>query len=501
MKKRTLQWGTSGDAVLLMSVKFVTIVLGFAITRLLSQYLSVYDYGTYSQVMLLVSTVNTLTILGMIDGVNFFYCSVEDPKKRESYITTIFALQCIVSAAAGAVEMILCRQICGYFDNPELGGLLIFSAVLPLLINLLSMFQVLLVAVGKARMLAVRNLLVSLIRLGAVLVVVTSVQNVAIVLMTTLILDCAQIIFFAWILWKNNCRMHIRSVDFGLFKRIVSYCAPMGVFTAVSALNRDCDKYLISLMTDTETLAIYVNASKVLPFDVIMTAFCTVLVPVITRSVAEKRYEKAGGLYKLFLEISYISTAVLCCASLAAAPQLMELLYSAKYLGGLSVFCIYILVDLLRFSNITLVLAAAGKTKKLMIFSVGSLLINIILNVLLYRLMGVPGPAVATLVTTLGLGLVILGSGAKELHTGLGALFDIKFLLRFAAESLVLTLLLRCGQQWLAAKGVHYFAILVLVAGVYGGVMLLLHGKRLLCALKQVNTLSSRDGGASEQTA
>lgn len=487
MKCNKLQWGTSGDAILLMLIKMVTILLGFAVTRLLSQFLSVKDYGTYSQVMLIVSTVNTLTILGMIDGTNFFFCCEKDPQKREAYISTIFALQSIIGIAAGVVVMLLSGQICVYFDNPDVAELLFFSAALPLPINLISMIQVLLVSTGKAKMLAARNLIVSLLRLAAVIFVVSVVKNVAVVLATTLTLDVMQLAFFGWVLNNADCRIRIKAVSFQLVGRIFQYCAPMGVFTAISALNRDCDKYLIGLMTDTEILAVYTNASKVLPFDIIMNSFCTVLVPQITKRVGEGDKAMAKTLYRLFLEISYISTAVLCCAALAAAPQLMELLYSSKYLGGEVIFCIYILVDLLRFTNITMILAAAGKTKKLMFFSVCALGANVILNVLLFFALGITGPAIATLITTFGLGMAILYSGAKELNTTVRELFDGKYLLIFAAESFAALALFSRIRQWLAGLGLHYILVLLLVCGAYGLLMLLLHGKRLLRALKAVN--------------
>ena len=49
--------GVSFDAILLTFIKLITTALGLATTRLLSEHLSVYDYGTYSQVLLIVSTV------------------------------------------------------------------------------------------------------------------------------------------------------------------------------------------------------------------------------------------------------------------------------------------------------------------------------------------------------------------------------------------------------------------------------------------------------------
>lgn len=481
--------GTSGDAFLLTFIKLVTIALSFVVTRLLSQFLSKHDYGTYSQILLIVSTVTSVTILGMADGVNYFYCSRQEEK--EAYVSTIYTLQCMISTFAGAAVLVLTRPICLYFDNPDVKKLLIFGASLPLLQNLLSMTQVLLVSIGKARMLAVRNLLVSLVRLAAVIVVILFVKDVALILLATLIMDVGQMLFFAIILRKNGCQIHLKSTNFKLFRTIFGYCAPMAVFTLLNTLNRDCDKYLIGLMTDTETLATYSNASKVLPFDLIAASFMTVLLPQITRYIASESYETARKLYRAFLEITYISTTILCCAVLAAAPQTVELLYSEKYLAGVPVFCIYVLVDLLRFTNITLILSAAGKTKKLMLLSFGALMTNAVLNIVLFWLFGVIGPAIATLATSALLGVLMLRTSAKELHGTLSDFFDWKYLLPFMAGAAGLAAALWFAQELLAGK-LPYWLLLAIVAGSYAALMGALCFKRFLRAIRQVNLLSKQ---------
>ena len=269
----------------------------------------------------------------------------------------------------------------------------------------------------------------------------------------------------------------------------------MAVFTVISTLNRDLDKYLVGMVTDTQTLAVYTNASKVLPFDIIMTSFTTVLIPEITRRVAAGKRAEAAGLYKAFLEFTYIATGILCCAAIASAPQLMQLLYSEKYLSGLTIFILYILVDLLRFTNITLVLAVAGKTRSLMFLSFGTLAANAVGNVVLYWLMGLSGPALATLLVTFVTGVVILALSARVLDTNLARLFDLKCLAIFAVTSVALTLGLYYFQTWLAGTGMNYVLVLVITSGIYGLVMALLYGKRLLRALKNVNKVTKREDG------
>ncbi|MBR5452464.1 MAG: polysaccharide biosynthesis protein [Clostridia bacterium] len=479
--------GRSVNAVLLTSVKLVTIVIGFIVTRLLSEYLSVYDYGTYSQILLIVSTVSSVTILGMVDGANYFYCSEPDVEKRESYISTIFALQSIVGTVAGAIVICLCGPISSYFYNPDVKKLIVFAAVLPLMQNFLSIVQVLLVSVGRAKMLAGRNLLISLIRLGVVFVVIHVFNNIVLILACTLILDLAQILFFGYVLHIGGCRVRLKRIRFTLVREIARYCAPMAIYIAVSALNHDIDKYLIAIVTDTETLAVYSNAAKLLPFDIITSSFCTVLIPEITRLVSSKRKSEAAGLYKMFLEIAYMSTTILCGAALACAPQLLKLLYSNKYESGLAVFCIYIVVDLLKFTNITLVMSASGKTKRLMLISICCLVLNGLLNPLLYKLIGIVGPAVATLVTTAILGAAILFCGARELDSRVTRLFDIKFLAVFFLENVVVLFLLSLLRMHLADVKFHYFATIILIGGLYCGILLLFNGRRAIRLLKNVN--------------
>lgn len=487
MKGLYLRNGVSADALLLILIKLVTSVLGFAVTRLLSQYLTVYDYGTYSQILMIVSAVSSLTIFGMMDSINFFYSVSADTKERENIVAAMFTMQCVISAVAGVVVLALSAPLCAYFDNPNIRRLLLFAIALPMLQNLINMMQVLMISVGKAKLLAVRNFVVSAIRLLVVLAIVVSIRNVVVILLTSVLLDIGQIAVFCLVLKRNGFTVRLGRLSRDYVGRIIRYCAPMATFIIMNNLNRDMDKYLIARLTDTETLAMYANASKLLPFEIVISSFSAVLLPKITQAIVTREHAKATKLYRVFLEISYVSTAIMCCAALSASPQLMVLLYTKKYLGGLSIFRVYILVDLLRFTNITMVLAAAGKTRKLMVFSIASLMLNAVLNIVLFRLFGMEGPAIATLTTTLVLGICIMSAGAKELETRIWQLFDGKFALLFLAENALLMFAMHKVQRWLDVKNVHYMAILAIVCGTYGVIMLLLNGKRLLRALKQVD--------------
>ena len=479
--------GASADSIILIFVRLVTTALSFVMTRLLSQHLSVLEYGTYSQVMLLISTISSLTILGMMDGVNFFFCKEKDEKKRDAYLATIFSFQYIVSIVAAIIVFALTIPICNYFDNADLKKLIIFAAVLPLLQNLISLLQILFVAVGKAKALAVRNLVFSFLRLIAILIVCYVTYNIATLFLCTILMDVAQIVYFRVILIKNGCKLNLLKSDFKFLKEIIYYCVPMAMATIVNSLNRDCDKYIISAFTDTETLAIYSNASRLLPFDIIMTAFCTVLLPYVTKFIAEKRFDDAQKLYKAFLEITYISTTILACGVICAAPEVMQLLYTQKYLSGVNVFVIYIIVDIVRFLGITLILSASGKTKYIMFISVGSLALNFVLNITFYLLFGVVGPAIATLMVTIISGLVMSIVGFKAINSSIIKMYDFKYLLIFIFEILLGMGAMLILRNVLLRLNLSYIFVLLIVCCIFVSVIFALNIKRFFRNLSVIN--------------
>ena len=479
--------GSSGDALLLTAVKLMTMLLSLVTTRLLSQYLTTYDYGTYSQVLLISSTIASITILGMMDGMNFFFCSEKDTERREAYVATIYLMQLALGVIMGAAVML---PICAYMDNPELKKLMLFAAILPTLQNLIYISQVLLISVGKAKVLALRNLVISVLKLAAIIIVVHFVKDIALILIVSVLLDAFQLLIFYFILRRNGCLIRFTKADLRLILPILRYCVPMAVFVMLNTLNRDCDKYVIAAFTDTETLAVYTNASKALPIDIVMSSFITILLPVITRGISEKRNSETIEVYRLFLEISYISTAVLGGCILVSAPEFVSLLYSDKYLGGLSVFCIYILIDMVKFMSITLLLTAAGKTRILMFISLGAILSNIGLNILFYKLMGLIGPAIATLAVTFAAGILILYFSAKELDGRIRELFDLRFLIKFFAVLTAAVFLFGYIRILLEKLEMNSYLILAVCSACCLTVTASLFLKRLMRNMKRINGLS-----------
>ncbi len=479
--------GASGDSFFLIFVRLVTMLLSLVMTRLLSQKLSILDYGTYSQIMLIVSTIASMTILGMMDGMNFFYCKERTEERKSSYVSTIFFLQFVINFLTSIVILACAIPISKYFGNNAIKSLIWFAALLPVLQNTLALLQVLFIAIGKAKIIALRNVIVSCLKLFFVFISLYKFDSIVAILGFQIVLEIVQVVYFYMILKKNNCLISFLKIDFGIIKEILKYCVPMAMFTVVSSMTRDCDKYIISFFTNTETLAVYTNASKMLPFDIIMTSFCTILIPYITKYIAEKKFKEVENLYKVFLEITYISTSILAVGALCVAPELIELLYTSKYISGLNVFSVYILVDIFRFLSITLILSASGKTKTIMYTSIVSLLLNIVLNVPFYFAFGIVGPALATLIVTMVNGFIVLSVSAREIKSKVLKMFDLKYLIIFLIETLSCAVIAYLLKKAMIYIGFNNIVVLFAIYGLYIIMLASLNLKRLLKDMNLIN--------------
>ena len=479
--------GAALNSMLLTLVQVVTTVLGIIVTKLLSVHFSLEDYGTYSQALLITSTVTSISILGLTNATNYYYNRTEDTIYRKKYISTIFSIQYLVGVVSAIFLIVFRSAIAEAFGNGRLKNVILVVAFTPLLTNLIAMYQNLFVSIGEAKKIAARNFIVSVVKLLAVIMACFVIKNIVTVLVVILITDVFQVLYFAVMFSKDQWPIRLQNSEKNLVIEILKFSIPMAVYVMTNSLSRDIDKYVISAFSDTATLAIYSNAAKVLPFDLLTASLITVLVPIITRQINQGQKHEAQKLFKLYLRIGYILTCTFVGGAIAVARYLMLFLYDEKYMAGYPIFVIYLLVDMIRFANVTTILIGSGKTKTLITISVVTLALNAVCNVVAFLLFGMIGPAVTTLVLTFLMNLLLLHFGAKEIETSVLHLFDIKEMSIIGIQIIIFGTLAHILSNRLSGIGLSSFFILAISFGSYVIVMFLLNAKRIISCLKSLN--------------
>ena len=479
--------GAATNSIMLTFVQVVTTILGMVVTKLLSVHFSLHEYGTYSQALLVANTVTSLSILGLTNATNYFYNRTSLETEQRRYIATIFSIQYVVGLTCGILIILLKAPICRYFSNPDLEKYLIIMAFTPLLGNVITMYQTLFVSIGKAKVIAIRNLLVSIVRLLAVVIACFIVKDIITVLFVNVFMGVIQLFYFYLLFKKTKGPIRIKDSHVSLVKEILAFSIPMSVFVLTNSLSRDIDKYVISAFANTETLAVYTNAAKILPFDMLTASLITVLVPIITRMINQKEYERAKDVFKLYLRIGYVLTFIFVGGAIAVSKDLMLFLYDEKYLVGLPVFLIYLVVDIIRFANVTTILSGAGKTKILMIVSVTTMSLNAILNIWGYKLFGLVGPAIVTLLLTISMTIALLHFGAKEIQTTIISLFNFREIAIVAFQIVVMGTLTYGLSTLLANYQLPSAINLIICYAIYITVLGLLNYKRALECYRKLN--------------
>ena len=489
MKNRKLSNGAATNSMLLMLIQVVTTLMGLIVAKLLAVNFSLEEYGTYSQALLVTTTATSLSILGLTNATNYFYNKTTNADIQKKYISTIFAIQYLVGALCYVGIIVFRGAISRYFSNDALRNVLLIVAATPCLTNLIAMYQNLFVSIGQARRIAARNLVVSCMRLIAVSLACFLTKDIVTVLRAILLMDIGQTFYFARMFGKIKFTMRVKNADFALVREILSFSIPMAVYVLTNSLTRDIDKYVISAFSDTQTLAIYTNAAKILPFDMLTSSLITVLVPIVTRLINNKQYNEAQDVFKLYLRIGYTLTGIFVGGAIAVANPLMIFLYDEKYISGLPIFVVYLFIDLIRFANVTTVLSGAGKTKVLMRISVLILASNAVFNVISFKMLGLIGPAITTLVLTVGMTGLLLYYGAKQIKSTFLDLFDWKEMLLMASEILLFGVIIHFLSSYLQNVLVlPLFFVLAISYGLYLIALLGLNGKRIIATLKKMNT-------------
>lgn len=488
MKKIRIGNGIATNSLLLMTINIITTILGLIITKLLSVHFSLVEYGTYSQALLVTSTATSLSILGLTNATNYFYNRTNNDNEKKSYIATIFLIEYIGGLIVALVIILSRVKLSEYFLNNKLGSILLLVSFSPILTNLINMYQTLFVSIGQAKKIAVRNFVVSIIKLFAVLIACFILNNIVVVLIVVLITDLVQVLYFSLMFKKEKYAIKLSDKNLGLVKEILTFSIPMAIYVLSNSLSRDIDKYIVSTFANTETLAVYSNAAKILPFDLLTASFITVLIPTITKLIHQKAYNEARDIFKLYLRLGYLLTCIFVGGAIALAVYLMPFLYDQKYINGLPVFIIYLFIDLVRFANVTTILSGAGKTKILMKISLVTLGLNAVFNIIGYKYLGLVGPAIVTLVLTIMMTLALLYFGAKEIKTGILDLFDIKEMLYVNAEIVIMGIITNYLASLLSEHNIPLFFVLSISYGIYLLVLLGINLKKVLLCFRKLNT-------------
>ncbi|MBX0357717.1 oligosaccharide flippase family protein [Halobacillus sp. Nhm2S1] len=436
------------DAIKLTTSKVVTLIVSFITAMLLSRMLTLKEYGTYSQIQVVVNLTTVIFMLGLPNSINFFLARAETNKEREQFLSVYYTFTTLLSIIVGLFLVYLTPKIVDFFDNKLLNNFIYVLAIFPWARIIISSIENILVVYKKTSLIVWFRVSNSISLLGIILIV--HFFNLAFsVYMFLFIIVEALFAIIVYIIVKDLSKRLKVNIDIAYIKKILLFSIPIGLSSIIGTINITLDKLMIGNFLDTEQLAIYTNASREMPVTIIASSLTAVLLPQLVRFLKQKENDKAISIWGNASVLSYSIICIFATMLIIFSPEVITLLYSEKYLPGVPVFIIYSLVLLLRFTYFGMILNALGKTKFILYSSIISLILNIILNYVLFLIFGTIGPAIATLLSQLFVNAIQLIYTSNFIKVSFFRIFPWKVLSMITIINMILGFLFKYIKGYL----------------------------------------------------
>lgn len=474
------------DSIILAIVRAVTICTSLVQTMILSRIMSLTEYGVYSQLLIVISIVTTFSNLGLNNAVNYFYNRCEEKREKTKYIDVIFALTIGVGIIGAIIIFALRGVIADYYKSPIIMGLMIYIVLRPMFANIIALYQSLYISVGKARVIAIRNFLISLAQVIFVPLSFYISKDITAMLIVQLSLDVIQLIYFGFDFFRKELKINPIKFDKTIVKEIFKYAIPMGLALMMGTLFKESDKLVIAKLMDTESLAIYTNMSKQLPFEFIALSFTAVITPAIVKFYYNNDMKSVVNIWSNYMEFGYISTWILCAGAIVCSKELLVFLYSEKYIAGLNIFIIYLIVEMFRYTYFGMILSATGHTKYILNSSIISLIANMIFNIVFYKFFGMIGPAIASLLCVIIMGAFQLNKSCKILNENVFKVIRVKKMIITLIQIVITGIICYLIKSIILNFINNYVIVLIIIYSIFVLINILFSRNRILYTLKNM---------------
>ena len=436
------------DAVKLTVTKIITTLVTMVTSMLLSRFRSLEEYGTYSQIMMVITLAISIFTLGLPNSINYFIAQTDDREKRRRFLSNYYTLNTAICIVMGVLLFLATPLMEMYFKNTYIRAFAYVLLIYPWTKVVSSSIENLLVVYQKTHWLIAFTISHNLTTLFLVLLAIWFQWQFTFYMLLFVISEGLFALMIYAIAFRVAGRLKVQ-LDWSLIRIVLAFSIPLGLSSIMGTLQIETDKLLIGYFFTTEELAIYTNASKELPLSFLATSLTAVLLPKLASEMKKGNSEQSLHLWGRATIISYIVICFFAFGVFTYAPEVVSLLYSEKYLPGVPVFRIYSLLLLLRCTYFGMILNARGKTKFIFYSSVISLVLNALLNFIFYWLFGFIGPAIATICANCCTALFQLMATSKELHVPFSHVFPWKPLAAITVINAVFALLFFFLKRWL----------------------------------------------------
>lgn len=347
-----------GKAGPLVVARFVATVVTFCIPLVLARRLSLPEYGTYKQLLLIASPLLNVLPFGMASSLFFF---IPRAKEKRPFLVQTYLYLLISGLVAGWLIVSFLGFAGARFSNPALSRYRWELGAYALFFLAASGFEATLTTQGKTRAAGLVYVISEGVKASSLIVPVLLGYGLA-GAMTGLALFTALRMGCAWTLLARTGEGPLfRLAD---FKAQLAYALPFGAAMVLNLPQQLAHQYAVSATVSPELFAIYSVGCFQLPLvDLLYQPTSEVLMVEIGELERVGQLERSVLLFREAASKLSFFFLPLAAFLFVAAPEFIGALFGAKFLGAVPIFRVAVLAVVLATLPMDGVLRARNETR------------------------------------------------------------------------------------------------------------------------------------------
>ncbi len=406
---------------------FIKTVIALILVRLLTKD----AYGSYRQLFLIYQTISSILFLGLPQSLLYFVPRLmgKDESSLRKILTQTFTILLGLGILFSVGTLALRTPIGSFLNNPELPSLLVFFFLYPLFMFISQFYQSALLGFERSGRAAFFGVLSTTMDAVFILGTAWLTRDLRWIVIGMVVSAALQ-----WLYAQVSLRKIFKPdfrFDGSLLREQLDYAVPLGLVNILGLLATQIDKVVVSSYFTPDVFAVFsIGATEIPLISVLIVSVNNILLPSLTRMDPEKDRKQIEQIYSGATRKNALIIFPIVIFFFIFARDFLVMLYSSKYAGAEPYFRIYLLILFLRIATMGVLLKSYGLTKFMLLSSCIVLVLNVILNIVLINIIGITGPAWATVIITYMLFSIYLWIIYRKLGFSVARLFSFGNLLR-----------------------------------------------------------------------
>jgi O-antigen/teichoic acid export membrane protein len=423
-------------SIFLASGKTLQAIVTLVFSIVLSHLLSKFYYGTYQQVILVGQIIIPIFILGLPTAI-FFFLPKFSGIKRDKFLSSILTLFIFMSFLSALTIYIIAINNGYIFKNNKIVTPLLLYSIFIASRILTSSIDPFLISQKKEKVIFYYySFITSLDMIFITIFYFTKMEFINLFIFYA-ILGIIQILLTFFII-NRYYKFKFRFIDIDIFKEVMTYSLPIAGNSIIGILSCNIDKLIISSFLGASIYAVYINGSYQIPLlSLFIASIVSVISPAITNYYHKKEHRKIIDIVRKSIEKTSIIIIPLFFLLMVVSREFITTLYSDKFSASVNIFRITLILLPFRVTNYGNILNLIGKSKIVFYITLFELILNTILSIILLNIIGIYGPAISIVCTTIIQIALLLYFISLSTKTGLLDIFPVRNIVFYISFSII----------------------------------------------------------------